>query len=309
MAKGSPLRISRKVRNAGLGYLFLMPFIIGLIFLFMVPLVNSIRFSFSELVVGQSGYTLESVGWQHYDRAINQDLYFTQYMVSSFFTMATQAPIIVIFSFFVANLLNRKFPGRAAARSILFLPVVMTTGVIMALESNDMLLRNAQNLADSDIMSSMAENFAVMDYLNLTNMMVNIGLPDWLVSFITTAVDNIYTIVVSSGVQIIIFLAGLQSISPSLYESASVEGAVGWEAFWKITFPMMKPLIGVNTLYTIINFLVDPTNDVMLQIQDYSSRLSEYGLSSAMAWIYFVPILILLGIVGLIMSRRTFYYD
>ena len=120
-------------------------------------------------------------------------------------------------------------------------------------------------------------------------------------------VVNRYIFAIYVKVQILIFLAGLQSISPHIYESADIDGATGWESFWLITFPMISPLILVNVIYTIINFLTMPTNVIMLQIEDYRMRAGGMGIASAMAWFYFLVVLVCLVIAGLILSRFVFY--
>ncbi|MPN02093.1 hypothetical protein SDC9_149306 [bioreactor metagenome] len=282
-----------------------------MVFLFLTPLVTSILFSFSKMDLASkaNGYALDFVGWENYKTALFLNQFFKKNLITSFVQMLTQVPVIVVFSFFVATLLNKKFAGRAAARSILFLPVVLTTGVIAALESSDLLVNSLKDMSANAMTMSAMKSAEIIDYFDIASLLSSIGMPSVITSFVKTSVDNIYTIVVSSGVQIVIFLAGLQSISPSIYESASVEGAVGWEAFWKITFPMVKPMILVNTIYTVIDFLVKSTNVVMKQVQDVALQQMDYGLSAAMAWLYFIPILILIAVVGLIMSRKTFYYN
>lgn len=121
--------------------------------------------------------------------------------------------------------------------------------------------------------------------------------------------DRIYEIVSASGVQILVFLAGLQSISPSLFEASNIEGATGWENFWKITFPMVSPLILVNTVYSIIDSLTNSSNVVMGMIRDTAFASNDFGLSSAMAWLYFLAILAIVGIVVKLVSKVVFYYE
>ena len=134
-------------------------------------------------------------------------------------------------------------------------------------------------------------------------------LPVSAINFLASAVNGIYSIIIASGVQILIFLAGLQSISPSLYEASAMEGATAWESFWKITFPMISPLILVNSIYTIIDSFTSETNAIMKDIKATIFDEVKYGLGSAMAWIYFVCIAIILLIVGGIISRHVFYND
>jgi len=138
-------------------------------------------------------------------------------------------------------------------------------------------------------------------------MMLEAGVNESVVLYLTGAVDRIYDIVSQSGVQILIFLAGIQSISPYLYEAAKIEGATGYEAFWKITFPMVSPLILVNVVYTVIDSF---GNNAMTQlVREVGFTNFNFGLSSAMAWIYFVAVTLILAIAMWIISRRVFYYD
>jgi ABC-type glycerol-3-phosphate transport system permease component len=138
-------------------------------------------------------------------------------------------------------------------------------------------------------------------------MMLESGFPKALVLYLTGAVDRIYEIISSSGVQILIFLAALQSISPSLYEAAKMEGATGYEIFWKITFPMVSPLILTNTIYSIIDSFNNNSMSRLISSTAFASF--EFGISAAMSWIYFLVISLLLIMIGWIVSKRVFYYD
>jgi ABC-type sugar transport system permease subunit len=125
--------------------------------------------------------------------------------------------------------------------------------------------------------------------------------------YVLVAVNSIVDIINRSGVQILIFLAGIQSVSPAIYESADIDGASGWEKFWLITLPMISPLILVNVFYTIIDSLTRPTNLIMLQIEDYRVRAGGMGVASAMAWFYFIVVLLILGVAALILKAFVYY--
>lgn len=129
------------------------------------------------------------------------------------------------------------------------------------------------------------------------------------IDYIISAVTRIYEIVSASGVQILVFLAGLQSIPPSLFEASNIEGATGWENFWKITFPMVSPLILVNTVYTIIDTLTSSSSEVMELIEDIAFSQNNYGFSAAMSWIYFASIMVVVGIITWLISRKVFYEE
>ena len=313
-ATARPLRRGRKPKQLGLrrkqartGLAFVSPFIVGLIVYFIMPVVQSIGFSFSNIEVTGTGFNQSFAGLENYYRAFAIDPDFRQTLVSSILEMAAQVPLIVIFSFFAATLLNRPFRGRGLARTVFFLPVILTTGVILAIETSDMLIGMAQQTVNAA--GEVSDQVSGFQSLQLRAMLVQSGLDPRFISYITGAIDSIYSVITASGVQILVFLAGLQSIPASLYEAAVVEGASGWETFWKITFPMVSPLILVNVIYSIVDAFTKPTNAMMQAIQTTAFELSYYGYSAAMAWIYFATILVMLGIVSFVISRYVFYHQ
>lgn len=292
-------------KEAMAGILFIMPFLIGFFGIFLPMIVESIHFSFSNMEVSSTGYTLTKAadnGLEHYLRALTIDPDFNLDLLKGIGQMVVQVPLVIIFSFFAATLINQKFHGRAIARSIFFFPVILTSGVILGLENSDLLVQTLSNTGVSADEAQSMFNIAIFlsKYTNL---------PGLVVDFLAGAVNGIYGIVTASGVQILIFLAGLQSISPSLYEASSMEGATAWENFWKITFPMISPIILVNSVYTIIDLFTNETNEMMKTIKTTIFNDVKYGLGSAMAWIYFICIAVILVIVGGLISRKVFYYD
>ena len=292
-------------KEALAGLLFIIPFLVGFFGSFLPFIVESVRFSLSNMEVTSSGYALTPAlknGFEHYIRLLTIDPEFNQMLLRSLGETVLKVPLVIIFSFFSANLLNQEFKGRAIARSIFFFPVILTSGVILGLENSDLLVRTLSDTGTS------AEDTQAL--LNVSNLLINYtDLPVSIINYLTSAIDGIYDIIIASGVQILIFLAALQSISPSLYEASSIEGATAWESFWKITFPMISPIILVNSIYTIIDTFTSETNEVMNKIKSTIFSDVKYGLGSAMAWIYFVGIAIILLIVGLYISRKVFYYD
>ena len=233
------------------------------------------------------------------------DTEFRKDLLASFSSLLTTVPVVVIFSFFAANLINREFIGRTFVRSVFFIPVILASGVIMKLEAGDILLggMNEMETAAGAVTETAAQ------YADLSRILSSLGAGQPVIQFITATADGIYDVIIASGVQIIIFLSGLQSISPSIYEAAQMEGATGWETFWKVTFPIVSPLILVNTIYSIVDCFVSSKNVVMQDIQNAMIRSVNYGQASAMAWLYFIPIMVILLIVGTVVSRRVFYYD
>ena len=294
------LNLNRK--RAMMGYLFVLPFIIGLITFFLVPLIQSFIFSINKLEVVEGGYNLLPVGLSNYNRALRVHATYARDLVESVLYMLTNVPLIIIFSFFAANLLNQKFKGRSLARAIFFLPVILTSGVMLVIDSGD-LLQSSLGMTQTDGQEG------AFRAVELARLLLRSRLSPTFIDYIMSAVDRIYEIVSASGVQILVFLAGLQSISPSLFEASNIEGATGWENFWKITFPMVSPLILVNTVYSIIDSLTNSSNVVIGMIRDTAFASNDYGLSSAMAWLYFLAILVIVGIVVKLVSKVVFYYE
>jgi ABC-type sugar transport system permease subunit len=214
--------------------------------------------------------------------------------------MVVNVPLIVIFSLFLAVLLNQKFVGRTAARAIFFLPVILAFGIILSLESTSLVQAVNEANAGGKVVNTLSS-------FELQDMMLNAGVSEGIVNYLSDAVNRIYQIVSQSGVQILIFLAGIQTISPQLYEAAKMEGATGYEAFWKITFPMVSPLILVNVVYTIVDsFSMNEMTDL---IRDTGFKNFNFGLSSAMAWIYFLAVALILLLSTYTISKKVFYYD
>lgn len=290
-------------KEAIVGYLFILPFIIGFISLFVMPLVRSFQFSLNDIRMVTGGYELVPRGWSHYARALTTDADFRRDLAGSFTSLAFNLPTIIVFSFFAANLLNKGFRGRGLARTIFFLPVILASGVIAAVESGDLLLSIAQGSYANEMASSGTGG------VQLEELLMQVNLPAEFTAFIVSAVNNLYGIVSQSGVQILIFLAALQSIPSSLYEASTIEGATAWENFCKISFPMVSPYILVNTVYTVIDSFTSANNAVMRRVMSISIDQFEYGYGSAMAWIYVGCILLVLLVVVGIISRFVFYYD
>jgi len=295
-------------KKALMGYLFVMPFIIGFLTFFLYPFIRSFIFSINRLEVVAEGYRLIPIGLDNYYHALFVDPNFNRILVESVQQMLTSVPSIIIFSFFAANLLNQRFRGRSVARAIFFLPVIMTSGVIIAAERNDLLQNMIRMSASPETLDAGIGSLAQMGF-GFRAILMQSGLPPQLVLYVIAAIDQIYDIIISSGVQILIFLAGLQTISPSLYEASNIEGATGWENFWKITFPMVSPLILVNILYSVIDNFTHPANQVMQMIRDIAFFRNEYGLSATLAWIYFLVIFVILTIVMWVISRNVFYQE
>ena len=296
-------------RKANAGWFFIAPFLIGFILIYIPIVVDSIIYTFNDIKpLREGGLQLTFVGLKHYQRALFEDAGFVKTLVAGIRQLVLEVPSIVIFSLFIAVLLNDKIAGRAAFRAILFVPVILSTGLIESITSGSNLMgfmdASSGGIDDGTGQSAAAQLSAAIDLEALfSNMKVGTGL----VEYVAGAVDSISSIVNRSGVQILIFLAGLQSISPAIYESCRMDGATTWETFWKITFPMISPMILVNAVYTIIDSFTSESNLVMRHIDNAVSNTQGNALSSAMAWMYFLVIILILAAVTALMSAFVFY--
>jgi ABC-type sugar transport system permease subunit len=299
-------------RKARGGWLFVLPFVLGFILIYLPIVFDSIKYSFHEIKVLPAsqggGYSLIPVGFKNYSSALLEDPDFVKVLLTGLQSLALDVPIILIFSLFMAVLLNQKMIGRAAFRAIFFIPVILSTGLMETIASTNVLsdyMGEASGINDGSGQSTSAEIVSAMDIEKLLSGMAVGG---ELVGLVTDTINRIYDIVNRSGVQMLIFLAGLQSISPAIYESVQIDGATAWETFWKITFPMITPMILVNAVYTIIDSFTTNSNTVMTFIANiYSSKANGNVLSSAMSWIYFLIVILIIAAVAGIMSMFVFY--
>ncbi len=297
---GNSVYGTMRSRNARHGVLFILPFIIGFLVFMAKPLIESLIMSFQEVNLGQEN---TFIGLDNYKYAFGGDPYFNQRLVEEIPRMLINSIATLVLSFVIAVILNQDFKGRTLARAIFFLPVILSSGVLPGIESQNEFYNMMQGISDQVADASGVNlSAALQDLLSVSG--VGGGVFDVLFQMI----DAIYDIVMASGIQIIVFLSGLQAISPSLYEAADVEGCTAWEAFWKITFPMVSPLLLVNAIYTIIDFFMKNDNRVMERINELMQRL-EFGHVSAMYWIYFAVALAFIGIATLIISRGVHYYE
>ena len=290
-------------RRSACAYAFLTPWLIGVVCVFIVPLILSISFSLSEVTV-DSGYSLKFVGLKNYYDALFTDEKFLQYFATTIGDLLYEVPIILVYSFLVAVLLKEKFPGVTVFKFIFFLPVILSSDLFFRLMNNF----GSTTGSSLDAVMNNAAASGILESLNLSKYLMDLGLSEKVVGILTGPVDKVYEIVTCSGIQIFIFLAALYSVPPDLYAAARVEGANGWEQFWMITFPMVMPMILVNVVYSIVDTFVSESNQVMEYVYQLSFKNFNFGLSSAITWIYFAVIAVILAIVYAIISRKTFYY-
>jgi len=300
------VKAKTKMRGIGLnskkamaGYVFMIPLLIGLVFIFIPSFVQAIIYSFHNIRLTGGEPVLEWIGFHQYERLLFAHNT-APYILTSLQEAAVQVPIIVIFSLVISNLLNDRFKGRAFVRAIFFLPAIAAAGILAQLSSSDLLTDIYMEGSKLDAGMASAN---VYNYDSLKNLLMASDINQTFISIILGAVDGLYNVVTASGVQILIFLSGIQSISPSLYEAAKVEGGNGWVNFWKITFPMISPLIMVNTVYTMIDSFLSYNNQTMQMVRNHLYSGDQMSYAIALALLYIAVVAILLIAVYLVLSR------
>ena len=294
-----------RARNARLGVLFILPLIIGFLVFMLRPLLESLYMSLSNVTmkVGE-GYSTTFVGLSNYKYALAVDPEFNTLLVEEIGRMVINAVATLVLSFVIAVLLNQDFKGRTLARVIFFLPVILSSGVLPGIESQNEFYNMMQGISD-EIANQSGVNISAA----LQELLMVSGIAGSLFDVLFTMIDAIYDIVMASGIQIIVFLSGLQSISPSLYEAADIEGCTAWDSFWQITFPIVSPLLLVNCIYTIIDFFMKNDNKVMERINEVMYSQFRFGESAAMSWLYFGVALAFIGVSTFIITRGVHYYE
>lgn len=297
-------RMSLAKKRAMTGYLFVLPWIVGFLAFFLQNFIKTIQYSLSEVTIDPvAGYHVVYRGIQNFKNALTVHASFNRMLAESMGDILIDIPLIIFFSLFVAILINKKFPGRTLVRAILFLPVIMaTSAVTKALQSSVTQMLGGISSAAVLTETTGATGFQV-DYL--MDFLTEFGMPEKIVDYIVDAIGRIFDIVRASGVQILIFLAALQSVSGSLYEVAKIEGATAYETFWKITFPMVSPLIVTNVVYTIVDLYSQ--SEIITMASQTAFTEMNFGLSSAMSLLSSASVSIILVVVSGIISRKVFY--
>lgn len=304
-AKKKKLSLTQK--RAVNGVLFILPWLIGFLVFYVRSLIMTIQFSLNELTVNPGGgYSLRFVGLDNFIYAFRVDPQYKQILTTSVGNMLIDVPLIIFFSLFMAMLLNKKFKGRTLVRAIFFLPVILNSGAIldaMSLARN--MMSGGLSNASAEMAAAAAGTGVSVEYY--IHMFASLGMPDSIIEYVTGAVTRISDIINASGVQIVIFIAALQSISGSMYEVAKIEGATAYETFWKVTFPMVMPHIITNIVYTVVDSFTK--SDVIELAYKTAFTDMNYGLSSVFSLCSTVVTCLILVLVIRFISKRTFYYN
>lgn len=294
-------------RRAFTGYLFILPFILGFLLFMVQPLIQSLHMSLSTVNISTKGFSLKWNNFYNYLKAFTIDPEFNRMLTTSVGQMVYRSLATIVFSFFVALILNEKFKGRALVRSVFFLTVILSSGVLVGLEYNNTLLNGLKKTIEESGSSSSVTS--VLEKILVSNSSGITGISTKVFDQLFKIVDSVYDIAMASGIQIIIFLAGMQNISPSMYEAADMEGCIRWERLWKITVPMVSPLFLVCWIYTIIDFFMKTDNKIMEKINTVMIIQLDYGFSSALAWIYFGIVMLFIALSSFIISKVVYYYE
>ncbi len=295
-------------RKAKSGWLFVLPFILGLLLVYLPVIFNSFRYSLSSMTITGEGYTFDLIGFANYQEALFGIKGMNEYNQTFLDTLRTgtvqliiDIPAIVIFSLFIAVILNQKILGRAVFRAIFFIPVICSTGIMGSIASATSSLNN---MMSGGIETGGGDSFSISAD-KIEQMFKGMAIGTELAGMVIGWVDAVASIIERSGVQMLVMLAALQSISPAIYESCSIDGATTWETFWKITLPMISPMILVSAIYTVIDSFTSSSNQVMSFIDQIYEK--EYVVSSAMAWMYFGVIMLIVAVVFAAMKTFVFY--
>ena len=279
----------RTLREWGFGYLFISPWIVGVSIFFLYAMVQSLRFSFSrvELSNGVILHPLENGIFENFVKVFTTDVNFPGILANFGVGLVLQLPIIISFSLIIALLLNSKIRCRSLFRMIFFLPVIIATGPVMS-----------QLTAQGVSSVPMVSQNALLGVLS--------GLPEFIYTPINNLFSSLIMILWNSGIQILIFLAGLQKVPRTLYEAAKIDGASGWESFWKITLPTVKPLILLNSIYTVVTLATGGSNEIIELIYTATYTATQgYSYAMAMSWIYTLVVAVILVIVFLLLREKS----
>ena len=289
--------LSVEKRQTRAGWLFALPWLIGLVYFFIIPFAQSVWYSFNDVKISETeaGLTYNFVGFDNFKYMLFKESTFNQSLVSSVTDLLYTVPVVLIFSVFIAILLNQEFKGRMLMRGLFFLPVIIASGVVIEIIQGDVFSNNNTQEVQTIFQTGAIEA-----------AMSRVGLPSQIVEIITGVTSGIFDLSWKSGIQILLFISALQGIPVSYYEAASMEGASAWESFWKITFPVLSPTLFLAAIYTIIDSFVDIGNPVMKRILERFDAL-YYGIASASAVVYFIVIMLVVGLVALIFSKRLFH--
>ncbi len=282
----------RRLREWGYGYLFIMPWVIGISVFFVWSMIQSLQYSFTNLVLdpttGLRPEPLTNGLFENYLKVFQLETDLLTTLGSFAISLVLQLPIIISFSLIIAMLLNSKIRCRSVFRMIFFLPVIIATGPVM-----------------NQLTTQGVSTVPMMSDGSLAALLS--GFPTFIAEPVTELFNSLILILWNSGIQILIFLSGLQKVSSNMYEAAKIDGASGWETFWKITLPTVKPIILLNSIYTVVALATGGTNEIIELIYAATYQTAQtkgYSYGMAFSWIYTIIIALILVIVFLLLREK-----
>ena len=286
-------RLSYQHKRTFWGILFLMPWAIGVLAFFLGPLVKTFYYAFFDMTLEKNGFSYIFAGFANFKYALTVDPNFNQDILTALGDVVKNVPIQIFVSLFVAILLNGEYKGRGFFRLVFFIPIILATGITtIELTGVNIAEEASQSIINTDAIVSIVSTS---------------GIPMSAVNLILEFVESIFDVITTSGVQMLIFLAGLQAISPVLYEVAEIEGCSKFECFCKITLPMISPMILVCTIYSLADTFSNAEFSETIQTVIFTN--AKYGLGASMSAIYFLVSLAVILLVSFIVSKGVFYYD
>ncbi len=289
---------TKEQRYESMGLVFILPWFIGVCWFFVVPFIQAMFFIFFKVEASANGLVYTYAGLDIIDQVFFVDPENGRAIWESLGTTFVDSILIVAFSLIVAMLLNKPFRGRAFCRALMALPILVSSGVLMTVFQQDLFRSSVELNSQATIFQG-----AVLE-----DTLIKLGMKTEWVSAMSNQVAAILDLIWQSGIQILLFVGGIQSIPRSYMEVAEVEGATSWQSFWKITFPMITPFLLLNLIYAIVDSFTSASNPVMTEIADYFGTVN-YSAATTLSVAYFLVVLIIVGLATLIISRRVFYIE
>ena len=293
------IELSMRTKDSAAGILFIAPWLIGTVFFFALPFLQVFFYAFNDVKFNIGEITYEFVGWKSFIDVFRNDTSFIRSFFEQIGSILLTSVFILFFSIFVALILKSRFHGRTLVRAIFFLPVIIATGPILDI------------IYGSDISSFLMSGqraSAMFNASSIQDLLLKMGLPYGITQTFISVLNGIFNLSWKSGIQILLFLAGLQNIPVHLYEAAQMESASKWEMFWRITFPMITPVLLLNSVYTVIDGFTDYRNNIVRNIVAYTQNL-KLSYAAALGTVYFLIIFIIILLIYWIINRRTFYME
>ena len=281
-------------RDARMGVLFISPWILGALLFLAYPMGASFYYALNNIRLTALGMMFNFTGYGNFTQILLSDPEFIPQITNYVVSTVISVPVIVVFALIIAIMLNQPIKGKGVFRLIFFLPVIIVSGPILG-------MLNAEGAGSITALDTQAITTAIEGFL-----------PSMLADPVSDLFENMITMLWYSGVQILIFLSGLQKIDKSMYEAAKIDGGSGWECFWKITLPTIKPMILLCLVYTIVFISNNDQNEIIVLIQNsmFSGTTEKgYGYASAMAWIYSLVVVIIVGLFALLFFAKKDAYE